>query len=105
MQAVIVNRLILNLVQGADNREDTELRTQTGLEPPVFATGPFLGDIGGPLRTLPDNMDDELYEGDEVDNDSDSTVLPNDEITGGLTAAGAIGSGTSLGIMDCVKIG
>ena len=62
----MVNRLILNLVQGADQREDSEFRTRTGLEPPKFATGSFLGSIGGPLRTLPEDMGDELFEDEEV---------------------------------------
>ena len=80
----MVNRLILNLVQGADNREDTEFRTRTGLEPPSFAAGSFLGDIGGPVRTLPDDMDDELYDGDESDTDGISEIedVPNPEIGG-----------------------
>ena len=51
------------------------------------------------MRTLPDDVDDELCEEDEVDTDSDSTVLPDVETTGDLTAAGAIGLGSGPGIM------
>ena len=59
----MTNRLVLNLIHGADTREDSHFRTQTGLEPPTFAAGPYLGNIGGPVRTLPDDFDDELVEG------------------------------------------
>ena len=58
----MTNRLILNLIHGANAREDSEFRTQTGVEPPTFAAGPYLGNIGGPVRTLPDDFDDELVE-------------------------------------------
>ena len=75
----MVNRLILNLVQGADHREDSEFRTRTGLEPPGFASGPFLGDIGGPVRTLPDDVDDDIYEGYEANSNGISGMedVPN----------------------------
>ena len=65
LQIVNTNRLILNLIHGANAREDSEFRTRTGLEPPTFATGPYLGNIGGPVRTLPDDFDDELEQGDD----------------------------------------
>ena len=58
----MVNRLILNLMHGVNAREDSEFRVSTGLEPPTFADGPFLGSIGGPLRILPDDFDDEVLE-------------------------------------------
>ena len=55
----------MNLIHGANAREDSEFRSRTGLEPPTFATGPYLGNIGGPVRTLPDEFDDELEQGDD----------------------------------------
>ena len=73
LQTVIVNRLILNLIQGADHREDSDFRTVTGLEPPTFATGSFLGNIGGPLRTLPD--DDEVIELEYVHGGGNTAAL------------------------------
>ena len=59
LQIVMTNRLVLNLIHGANAREDSEFRTQTGLEPPTFATGPYLGNIGGPVRSLLDDFDEE----------------------------------------------
>lgn len=56
----MVNRLVLNLSDAVSAREDSEFRTRTGLEPPTFAAGPVLGNIGGSLRTFPDDLDDEL---------------------------------------------
>ena len=58
----MVNRLALNLIQGADQREDSVFRTRTGMEPPAFATGSFLGNIGGPLRTVSDDEYDDTLE-------------------------------------------
>ena len=63
----MVNRLVLDLIQGADTRGDSEFRTRTGVEPPMFATGPFLGNIGGPLRTLSDDTDDDYLEEDDAE--------------------------------------
>ena len=63
LQVVITNRLVLNLIHNANAREDSEFRTRTGLEPPTFASGPFLGSIGGPVRTLPDDFDDYFVDG------------------------------------------
>ena len=79
LQIVILDRLILNLIQGADQREDEEFWTRTGLEPPAFATGSFLGNIGGPLRTLSNDMDDVSFEDGEAESirsDSDTTTGP-----------------------------
>ena len=71
---------MLNLMQGAEQCEVSEHRTQTGFEPPMFAAGPFLGNIGGPICTFPDDMDDEYFDGDEAKNarnESDGAdVLP-----------------------------
>ena len=81
LQIVILDRLILNLIQGADQREDEEFRTRTGLEPPAFATGSFLGNIGGPLRTLSNNMFDVSFEygdAESIRSDSDTTSAPPD---------------------------
>ena len=58
------NRLILNLIHGANAQEDSEFRTRTGLEPPTFATGPYLGNIGGPVRSFLDDFDDDFVDGD-----------------------------------------
>ena len=60
----MINRLVLNLIHGANARDDSEFRTRTGLEPPTFATGPYLGNIGGPVRTLSDDFEDEFLDGD-----------------------------------------
>ena len=67
---------MLNLTQAADTREDFEFRSRTGLEPPIFATSSVLGNIGEPLRTIPDDFED-FEEGDddgdvEEPEDSDS---------------------------------
>ena len=76
LQIVIVNRLILNLIRGADDRagSDFEFQTRTGLEPPAFASGSFLGNIGGPVRTFPEDFDDDLIGGYE--NNYVSAELP-----------------------------
>ena len=69
----MVNRLVLNLIRGADRLDDSEFRMRTGLEIPVFATSPFLGNIGGPVYTFPDDLDSELFKADEITNpDGDS---------------------------------
>ena len=49
----------MNLSHAADTSEESEFRSRTGIEPPTFAAGPVLGNIGGPLRTLPDDLDDD----------------------------------------------
>ena len=61
LQTVIVNRLVLSLIHGANERDDSEFRTRTGIEPPTFAVGPFLGGIGGSLLTLPDDWEVEVH--------------------------------------------
>ena len=55
----MTNRLVLNLSHTANTREDSEFRTRTGLEPPIFVNNSILGNIGGPLRTLPDGFEDD----------------------------------------------
>ena len=84
----MTNRLALNLIQGASAsasaREDSEFRTRTGLEPPTFAAGPYLGNIGGPVRTLPHDFDDDFVDASgennfgesrrELDRQSDTTT-------------------------------
>lgn len=61
----MVNRLVLNLIRTANANEDSEFRTRTGLEPPTFAAGPFLGSIGGPLAFhTPPGFDNDLLEDD-----------------------------------------
>ena len=71
----MLNRLILNLIQGANQREDSEFRTRTGLEPPMFAAGPILGNIGGPFRAFPDDMDS-----DEVDAENSHIDVYNTDV-------------------------
>ena len=46
----------------ANAREESEFETRTGLESPIFAAGPFLGNIGGPVRTLLNDFDDDYLE-------------------------------------------
>lgn len=65
LQIVIVNRLVLNLIHTANADEDSVFRTRTGLEPPTFATGPFLGSIGGRFSYRPDDFDGLSEKGDE----------------------------------------
>ena len=49
-------------------------RSRTGLEPPIFASGPILGNVGGPIRTLSDDFDEELQ---EVDGEEDLGIIGN----------------------------
>ena len=58
----MVNRLILNLSQSVNVRENSDFRTRTGFEPPVFVEGPILGNIGGPVSTNNDSLLVEEYE-------------------------------------------
>lgn len=76
LQIVISNRLVLNLIQGVDAREGSVYRSRTGLEPPTFAAGPYLGNIGGPVRNLLDDSDDrELVDGNGANNYGDPENL------------------------------
>lgn len=76
----MVNRLVLNLSHGANAREeDSEFRTRTGLEPIFFASGPVLGNIGGPVRSFPDDWEDEMP-------DSEGYDMVDPERTGSDTA-------------------
>lgn len=59
----MVNRLVLNLAQGANVREDSEFISPTDFEVPTFASGPFLGNIGGSVRIFSDDADVENLEG------------------------------------------
>ena len=63
VEIILVNRLVLNLSHAVNTREDSEFRTRTNLEPPTFASGPFLGNIGGPVHTFADSP----YDGDEAE--------------------------------------
>ena len=67
LQIVFVNRLVLNLSNAANTQEDANFRLQTGLEPPLFATGSILGNIGGPVRTSLDDFEDEYLGSDDVE--------------------------------------
>ena len=51
---------MLNLSYTANVREDSEFRTRTGLDPPMFASNSFMGNIGAPMRTLSVNDDDDV---------------------------------------------
>lgn len=63
LQIVLINRLVLNLSHAANANDDSEFRTKTGLEPLSFASGPVLGNIGGPVRSFPDeDWEDEMPE-------------------------------------------
>ena len=62
----MANRLVLNLRHNANTREDSEFRTRTGLEPPAFAEGPVIGNIGAPLRVLPIEWDEDMSESGEL---------------------------------------
>ena len=54
---------MLNLSHAVNTREDSEFRTRTNLEPPTFASGPFLGNIGGPVHTFSDYPYDDEVDG------------------------------------------
>lgn len=61
LQIILINRLVLNLSHAANANDDSDFRTRTGLEPLSFASGPVLGNIGGPVRSFPDDdWDDEV---------------------------------------------
>ena len=60
----MVNRLVLNLSHTVSTREDSEFRSRTGMDVPVFARHSVLGSIGNPVRTLPDEIYED-YNGDE----------------------------------------
>lgn len=60
LQIVMTNRLVLNLRLTANTREDFEFRTCTGLETAVFAHGSIIGNIGAPVRTLPEGWDEDV---------------------------------------------
>ena len=90
----LVNRLVLNLCHAANTDEDSEFRSRTGLEPPNFASGPILGNIGGPVRTLSDDLDDGFPECDEpvivgiVSNGTNEVVNAEGKIDSGSYTSG-----------------
>ena len=57
LEVVLVNRLVLNLSYATNNREGTDIRTTTNFGPLTFAAGPFLGNVGGPVRSFSDTFD------------------------------------------------
>ena len=64
LEVILINRMIFNLSYAANYREESMFRSQTGLEPPTFATNAVLGNIGAPLRTLTnDDQEDGLEPG------------------------------------------
>ena len=74
----MTNRLVLNLSHTANAREDSEFRSQTGLEPPLFAVNPVLGNIGASIRTVRkdlDFFDDERTGEGDVLNVEDESVF------------------------------
>ena len=87
LQIILVNRLVLNLAHTANGHENSELYTKTLLDPPVFATGSFLGNIGGPVRSFLDDMDLEDgavgADGDSRDSSIDSEYMSSVEVRKG----------------------
>ena len=71
LEVVLINRLVLNLSHTANSREDSEFRTRTNLKPPTFATGPFLGNIGGPVHSLQDEFYDDEFGEDAIEDNED----------------------------------
>lgn len=57
VRIVAVNRLVLSLSYSANAREDSEYRSRSGFEPPLFAANSVLGNIGGLVHSLPDSFD------------------------------------------------
>ena len=57
-----MNRLILNLTQTANVREESESLTRTGFEPPMFASNSILGNIGAPVDIYMDYPNDNALE-------------------------------------------
>ena len=77
---ILINRLVLNLSHKTIANEDSEFRSRTGMEPPVFASNSILGHIGGPLRTLPDDMENDAFEGDEVIDAEDVADMTDEKV-------------------------
>lgn len=70
-----MNRLVLDLIHTANTQEDSEFNydSRTGLDPPVFASNSFLGNIGGSFCTLPGGVNDENPNGRErITNDEEA---------------------------------
>lgn len=59
VRIIAINRLVLNLNYTANIRDDWEYHSQTGLDPPTFASNSVLGNIGGLVRSAPDDFDEE----------------------------------------------
>ena len=94
LQIVLVNRLVLNLSHAANSREDSEYHTRTNLELPTFAKGPFLGNIGGPVHSLPDE-----YYNDEVEEDvEDNEDVQPDQGDGAVSTVKCNTASFSIGI-------
>ena len=57
----MTNRLVLNLSQVANTREENDLqgRTRTDLDGLAFAQNSMLGNIGGPVYSHLDDLDDD----------------------------------------------
>lgn len=83
----MLNRLVLNLSHAANSREDTEFRSRTGLDPPVFASNPILGNIGAPLRMLPDDFYDDI-EPEILDERKSRPVVDDQEARLHITSSG-----------------
>ena len=74
---MIVNRLVLNLSHSANEREESESRSSTKIEAPVFASNSFLGNIGGTMRSIPNDVDDDLSETEDDDSFFEDEVQDN----------------------------
>lgn len=56
IQSIMTTRLVLNLVDAANLQDDSIYRSWTGIDPPQFATSSILGNIGAPVRTSSENV-------------------------------------------------
>lgn len=65
LQIVVVNRLILNLSHVANTRKDSESRTRSDFETLAFARNSMIGNIGAPVRTYLDDLDENTANDEE----------------------------------------
>ena len=100
---VAVNRLVLSLCHAANSQNDYTLRTRSEFEPPHFASGPILGNIGGIVHDV-DNLNDfdaqldnlEIEERKSVDQ---RTVVGSPTSSNGTYIDGS-NTGTEVGIVE-----
>lgn len=74
----MTNRLILNLSHTANAGEESDFRSGTGLDSPVFALNSVLGNIGGTMRTLPDDL---FIDEPETNEEESSGMAANELMT------------------------